>query len=110
MEAGLSSVRLGDANNAAAAAAAAVAAAAPLIKVNLISDQFTDLLHKTCCSTDCKYCSTDTSYHSTDKSYCSRDCVVLCYLFVCFCTDDFRFSFRCCEVTLCSVFQLLDCI
>lgn len=42
MEAGLSSGRLGDANNAAAAAAAAVAVAAPLIKVNLNSDQFSD--------------------------------------------------------------------
>lgn len=46
MEAGLSSGRLGDATNAAAAAAAAVAAAAPLIKVDLISDQFLILIQQ----------------------------------------------------------------
>ncbi|XP_023257156.1 protein TALPID3-like [Seriola lalandi dorsalis] len=44
MEAGLSSGCLGDGTNAAAAAAAAaVAVAAPLIKVDLIPDQFTEL-------------------------------------------------------------------
>lgn len=47
MEAELSSGHLGDTTNAAAVAAAAVvAAAAPLIKVNLISDQFTELLQE----------------------------------------------------------------
>ena len=42
VEAGLSSGHLGDATNAAAVVAAAAATTAPLIKVNLISDQFTE--------------------------------------------------------------------